>query len=119
MEENQVGAVTRPAITTPAASDMPALGPIASTEFDPRPCGYDQLVIGRRLAIRFTGDRGKPWFEGEVASYAVIGHHASEHLVHYDDGDTKWHNLGHEEYYGQLRWLDQATERWLHRSTER
>ena len=30
------------------------------------------------------------------------------HLVLYDDGDAKWHDLGHEELHGQLCWLDAA-----------
>ena len=67
---------------------------------------YDESDIGRRLKVRFTGDKNKPWYAGIVAKY----HRASgEHTIHYDDGDVKAHSLVDEEAHGQLKWLSVAS----------
>ena len=61
------------------------------------------MMIGRRLQIRWTGDRGKPWYGGKIVEWWPINEH---HLIKYDDGELKAHNLKEEEACGQLRWLD-------------
>ena len=59
-------------------------------------------LVGRRVSIRWTGDPGKPWFNGIVAEYnSTLG----DHLILYDDGEQKSHNLDEEEAVGQLKWL--------------
>ena len=59
-------------------------------------------LLGKRVSIRWLGDRGKPWYSGKVAEYYRA---SGEHLVLYDDGDQKAHNLAGEEEVGQLLWL--------------
>jgi len=62
-------------------------------------CGAE--VVGSRLAIRWCGDQGKPWYSGRVAEWQPCD---GTHLIAYDDGDQKAHNLADEESDGQLRW---------------
>lgn len=59
-------------------------------------------LVGLRVSIRWTGDRGKPWFSGRIAEWRPTN---ETHLIVYDDGDAKAHNLKEEEDAGQLRWL--------------
>ena len=59
-------------------------------------------LLGSRVSIRWLGDRGKPWYSGKIAEYYQS---SGEHLVLYDDGEQKAHNLAGEEACGQLRWL--------------
>lgn len=66
---------------------------------------YERSVIGRRVSIQWTGDRGKPWYSGRIAEYRPTD---ETHLVVYDDGDQKAHHLGSEEEVGQVKWLDEA-----------
>ena len=61
---------------------------------------YGDEVIRRRLRIWWHGD--SKWFSGQVNQYSSSG----EHLVVYEDGDVKWHDLGSEEFHGQLEWVD-------------
>ena len=61
-----------------------------------------EMLVGRRVSIRFTGDSGKPWFEGEVVEFHPA---TDEHLILYDDGEQRLHELEHEEALNQLRWL--------------
>ena len=62
---------------------------------------YGAEVVGSRLTILWTGDRGKPWFAGRVTEWRPYD---ETHLITYDDGDQKAHCLGDEEANGQLRW---------------
>ena len=68
---------------------------------------YGKEVVGRRVAIRWTGDPGQPWFSGCVAEH-FLG--LGEHLVRYDDGDQRSHDLADEETNGQLRWLSESSD---------
>ena len=43
------------------------------------------------------------WFTGVVIQSNAA---KDKHYILYEDGDAKWHDLGHEEVHGQLRWLD-------------
>ena len=60
-----------------------------------------QELVGRRLAIRWTGDPGKPWYAARVAEYRPFN---GAHLLAYDDGEQHEHNLAEEFAAGQLRW---------------
>ena len=64
---------------------------------------YGQDVVGSRVAIRWMGDRGQPWFKGKVMDYNPT---AETHLVLYEDGDQRSHRLAAEEELGQLRWVN-------------
>lgn len=64
------------------------------------------MLIGRRVSIRWTGDPGNPWFDGAVAGWRASG----EHRIKYDDGESKWHDLGEEEEHNQLRWLSSVED---------
>ena len=61
---------------------------------------YGDEVLKRRVKIWWQGDGC--WFSGIVKQVNAVG----EHFVKYDDGDVKWHNLGHEDAHKQLQWLD-------------
>ena len=43
------------------------------------------------------------WYAGTIAAYCAAN---EEHLVLYDDGDSKWHTLQQEERLGTLSWID-------------
>lgn len=61
---------------------------------------YGPEVLKRRVKVWWAGD--KKWFSGIVKQFSAEG----KHLVAYDDGDIKWHNLGNEEVHEQLKWVD-------------
>lgn len=54
------------------------------------------------------GDAGKPWYKGKVVEYSAA---TGAHLILYDDGELKSHNLAAEEQSGQLRWLSPAVSK--------
>ena len=56
-------------------------------------------AIGRRLSILWTGCTPPTWFTGEVRDFS-----SPLHLIKYDDGETKWHDLAAELALGQLQW---------------
>ena len=60
--------------------------------------GMGQQAVGRRLRIMWN-DPPK-WFAGTVVEFDATG----LHLVKYDDGDQKRHNLAEEIRIGQLAW---------------
>ena len=62
---------------------------------------YGVEVVRRRLKIWWEGDQR--WYSGVVAQFGIVNSH---HLLHYDDGEVKWHDLAHEEHHGQLKWID-------------
>jgi len=66
----------------------------------------EQEVVGRRVSIRWTGDKGRPWYTGRIAEFWPT---SGEHLVVYEDGEQKAHDLADEVGNGQLRWLPAAT----------
>ena len=72
-----------------------------------RRVAYDGSVVGRRIAIQWPADPGKPWYEGIV--HGLCGGKAptssSKHWIYYDDGERRRHSLGYEERLGRLRWL--------------
>ena len=43
------------------------------------------------------------WYQGTVAAYCEA---TETHLIRYDDGDSKWHELLTDETLGQLEWID-------------
>ena len=59
-------------------------------------------LVGSRVYIRWTGERGRPWFPGRIAEWRPSD---EAHLIVYDDGDEKLHYLSAEETAGQLRWI--------------
>ena len=91
---------------------------------------YGDEVIRRRIAICFTEDHGQPWCTCTRHLHAlfdccggpllttsfpracvadsgtVVDFDGNRHLIKYVDGDQRWHNLGSDEAFGQLRWLE-------------
>ena len=63
--------------------------------------------VGRRVSIRWTGDLGKPWYEGKIVEFHAA---TDEHLVLYDDGEQRLHLLRQEAATNQLRWLTDPVE---------
>ena len=59
-------------------------------------------LVGQRVSIRWTGDTGQPWYSGKLVEFNAS---TNEHLVLYDDGEQKMHELAVEEEAKQLRWL--------------
>lgn len=57
-------------------------------------------LVGLRVSIRWA-DPVK-WFQGIIAEWRPYD---ETHLIAYDDGDQKAHNLKEEETAGQLRWI--------------
>ena len=55
-------------------------------------------AVGRRLKIKWTNP--PQWFKGTVMEFDATG----LHLVKYDDGDQRRHNLKQEINVGQLEW---------------
>lgn len=70
------------------------------------PYGYD--VLSCRLAVSWETDLGFAWYEGRVVDYSAA---TEMHLIHYDDGDAKWHALLAEQMVGTLEWIDQPPYR--------
>ena len=56
-------------------------------------------VIGRRCSILWAGCSPPTWFKGTVRDFS-----SPRHLVVYDDGELKWHDLAAEAAVGQLEW---------------
>ena len=50
------------------------------------------VVLDRRIKLWWPGDSA--WYTGGIIRYAKK---SGKHLVKYDDGDKKWHNLWHPE----------------------
>ena len=82
-----------------AHSGSPSTGD-ATPEHDDRP-HYGDEVRRRRVQIYWSGNMR--WFTGVVIQSNAA---KDKHYILYEDGDAKWHDLGHEEVHGQLRWLD-------------
>ena len=59
------------------------------------------------MSIRWTGDLGKPWYEGKIVEFHAA---TDEHLVLYDDGEQRLHLLRQEAATNQLRWLTDPVE---------
>ena len=66
---------------------------------------YAREIVGERVSIRWTGDPGEPWYASRIADFEPA---SCVHLVKYDDGDQRWHDITSEEANGQLRWLPAA-----------
>ena len=87
-----------------AAMDEPSrAGPSQSTPL--RGAGgrriepYGAAVRGRRVRVWWGGDEA--WYSGMVAEFSEVN---GEHLVRYDDGDTRWDKLHEMEAQGLLTW---------------
>jgi hypothetical protein len=63
-------------------------------------CRYGREVLKRRLKILWHETCGPVWFAGIVKDFSI----EERHLIKYDDGDTKWHDLTAEEDSEQLVW---------------
>ena len=86
----------------PSSSTTPA-GPSQSTSprgADGRIGPYGKEVRGRRVRVWWDGDEA--WYCGVVADFSEA--RDGEHLVRYDDGDTKWDRLDEMEAQGLLTW---------------
>jgi len=66
------------------AVSMPKMGPAA---------------IGRRLEVWWDTDGA--WYSAQVRRYDAK---SGQHFLEYDDGDTEWADLAHEESQGCLSW---------------
>ena len=59
--------------------------------------GLGEAAIGRRCAVFWTGCSPPTWFSGTVRDFC-----SPRHLIVYDDGDSKWHDLAAEIAIGHL-----------------
>ena len=57
---------------------------------------------GKSVSIQWTGTSRRPWYDGTIVDHNPT---TNEHLIKYDDGEQRWHDLADEEAHGQLRWL--------------
>ena len=64
------------------------------------PPAVSAYAIGQRVSVWWKGDRGRPWYDGTIKEHDAI---RGEHLIEYDDGDERWHDLTDEAAHGQLR----------------
>ena len=65
------------------------------------PKQYGPEVKGHRISVLWDECA---WYQGVVVQFSAID---DRHLVKYDDGDTKWHELGLEEAEGGIKWPGQ------------
>ena len=80
-------------------------------------CAFDMAHrVGQRVSVRWTGDPGKPWFDGTICEYFQS---TGEHLVLFDDGDQKAFDLRAEEAGQQLKWLDKEGKTAAKKSAKR
>jgi hypothetical protein len=93
LAKQAVGSEQQPLLMAAAADEAVDLGD------DPR------ALLQRRVEVRWRGDLGEPWYSGVISWYNDKSH---LHIVTYDDGDTKAHDLAAEVEAGQLRWLGDA-----------
>ena len=92
-------------ISPPVPNDGPSLRRRASSSISvlQQTPGFGRSVIGRRCSVLWAGCSPPTWFVGTVREFS-----SPLHLVVYDDGDLKWHNLAAETVAGQLEWLHTA-----------
>ena len=59
---------------------------------------YGKEILGERVIVQWDGEglRGQ-WYAGKIKHWNQTD---DRHLVVYDDGDTKWHNVALEELQG-------------------
>ena len=76
--------------------------PHANALAAPRVRKYGEDVCARRISILFHGDNPETWHAGVVQSYSLT---SGKHLIKYDDGDQRWHDLARDEADGQVRWV--------------
>ena len=62
-------------------------------------------AVNRLVQIYWLGD--KKWFKGRVVEFRPCNRPPT-HLVKYDDGDQKEHDLEHENEHGHLQWVSGA-----------
>ena len=55
------------------------------------------------MRVTWWTSAGSAFYAGKVVEYAAA---SEQHLVKYDDGDAKWHDLLTEETTGSLEWVD-------------
>ena len=73
--------------------------PVETTPGRSRRTKTDDGFIGRRVEVLWDDVN---WYPGTVKQYIAA---TDKHLIVYDDGDQKQHNLEEESSCGQLRWL--------------
>ena len=56
-----------------------------------------------RAEVLWETGAAEAWYPGVVSSYSEA---TESHLIVYEDGDSKWHAIRHEETMGTLRWVD-------------
>ena len=64
--------------------------------------GYD--LQGRRISVWWDGD--STWFHGNIVQFSGT---EERHLVKYDDGETKWHDIAFEESQDYIKWDPEST----------
>ena len=65
---------------------------------------HGRAAIGMRVSVRWTGDT---WYTGQIVEYNPS---TEMHLVKYEDGDQKSHNLSEEEEEESLKLLSSSSE---------
>ena len=54
-------------------------------------------LVGKKCQVLWNDNE---WYTGRIVDYSMVN---GQHLIKYDDGDQKWHDLAHEKAFGQLR----------------
>ena len=62
---------------------------------------YGEEVVNRRLSVRFVGGK---WYSGRVGCYCAVD---GQHMIFYDDGDIRRHQLAIEQGRGLIRWEEE------------
>ena len=68
---------------------------------------YQQEVLKRRISVLWLGNGPDAWFSGTIKDFSTVD---GRHLIKYDDGDSKWHDLTREIATGTVR-LEQAPKK--------
>ena len=59
---------------------------------------YGKEIKGERVSVLWEGGR---WYQGTVKDFNGF----DEHLIVYEDGDSRWHNVAEEEAENGVKWL--------------
>ena len=70
---------------------LPVTGTLGET-------AYGKEIKGERVSVLWEGGR---WYQGTVKDFNGF----DEHLIVYEDGDSRWHNVAEEEAENGVKWL--------------
>ena len=84
-----------------------------SDAFSSAPARYGREVIGARVSVLWRGEQPPEWFTGTIKDFQDAdprAHSPALHLIRYDDGDQRRHDLGAEEGDDNLRWQKETSK---------